>query len=64
MMNWGCNVADALMLPSWIEASPEGNFLYKKHGFYDYERIYDGEFGDSSNMRREPRGLGQPASEP
>ncbi|RMZ01656.1 hypothetical protein D0862_06284 [Hortaea werneckii] len=63
MMIWGCNVADALMLPSWIEASPEGNFLYKRFGFYDYERIYDGEFGDSSNMRREPRGLVQPGGE-
>ncbi|RMZ11072.1 hypothetical protein D0864_01093 [Hortaea werneckii] len=64
MMNWGCNVADALMLPSWIEASPEGNFLYKNHGFYDYERIYDGEFGDSSNMRREPRERGPQTGEP
>jgi len=52
-----------LMLPSWIEASPEGNFLYKRFGFYDYERIYDGEFGDSSNMRRDPRGLVQPGGE-
>ncbi|KAI7150838.1 hypothetical protein KC316_g15515 [Hortaea werneckii] len=63
MMNWGCNVADALMLPSWIEASPEGNFLYKRFGFYDYERIYDGDLGDSSNMRREPRGLVQQGGE-
>ncbi|KAI6800080.1 hypothetical protein KC332_g4448 [Hortaea werneckii] len=63
MMNWGCNVADALLLPSWIEASPEGNFLYKRFGFYDYEHIYNGEFGDSSNMRREPRGLTQQGGE-
>ncbi|KAI0378769.1 acyl-CoA N-acyltransferase [Hypomontagnella monticulosa] len=36
MMQWGCDLADQLFLPGWIEASSEGNFLYKKFGFYDY----------------------------
>ena len=39
MMKWGCDVADLLGLPGWIEASEEGNFLYKTFGFYDYEKI-------------------------
>ena len=39
MMQWGVDVADSLCLPGWIEASPEGNFLYKRFGFYDFEEI-------------------------
>lgn len=39
MMQWGVEVADSLCLPGWIEASPEGNFLYKRFGFYDFEEI-------------------------
>ncbi|EME80807.1 uncharacterized protein MYCFIDRAFT_122166, partial [Pseudocercospora fijiensis CIRAD86] len=33
MLHWGCQVADQLSLAAWVEASPEGNFLYKRFGF-------------------------------
>lgn len=39
MMQWGVDVADSLCLPGWIEASPEGNFLYRRYGFENYEEI-------------------------
>ncbi|KXL50449.1 hypothetical protein M433DRAFT_54626, partial [Acidomyces richmondensis BFW] len=35
MIQWGCDLADQLFLPGYIEASKEGNLLYKKFGFYD-----------------------------
>ncbi|KAI1344140.1 hypothetical protein F5Y15DRAFT_103971 [Xylariaceae sp. FL0016] len=53
MMDWGCEVADRLFLPAWIEASPEGNQLYVKHGFYDVGKAGGGL--DGTNMRRDPR---------
>lgn len=55
MMKWGCDVADALGLPAWIEASAEGNLLYRTFGFYVYEEITVGELAGGVNMRREPR---------
>ena len=57
MLKWGCDVADALFLPGWIEASEEGSYLYKTFGFYDYEKIEPSEDSDlegGTNMRREP----------
>lgn len=39
MMKWGVELMDLLFLPGYIEASEEGNFLYRAFGFYDYERI-------------------------
>ena len=54
MLKWGCDLADALFLPGWIEASAEGNFLYKTFGFYDYEKLDDTDMGEGTNMRREP----------
>ncbi|KIW31870.1 uncharacterized protein PV07_03459 [Cladophialophora immunda] len=39
MMQWGNDVADALMLPCWIEASPEGEPLYKQMGYEGKERV-------------------------
>lgn len=39
MMRWGCDLADMLELPGWIEASPTGTFLYKTFGFYEFEKI-------------------------
>ena len=39
MMQWGNDVADSLMLPCWIEASPEGELLYKQMGYSDMERV-------------------------
>ena len=56
MLQWGCDLADQLFLPGWIEASVEGNFLYKAFGFYDYETI-EGEI-EGTNMRRDARKTG------
>ncbi|KAK4956041.1 hypothetical protein LTR10_006981 [Elasticomyces elasticus] len=39
MLRWGCDVADLLFIPGYIEASIEGNFLYKTYGFVDHEVI-------------------------
>ena len=39
MMQWGNDVADSLMLPCWIEASPEGELLYKQMGYLGRERV-------------------------
>lgn len=39
MMQWGNDVADSLMLPCWIEASPEGEMLYVQMGYLGRERI-------------------------
>jgi len=39
MMQWGNDVADALMLPCWIEASLEGEWLYRKMGYEGRERV-------------------------
>lgn len=55
MMDWGCNVADSMSLPAWIEASIEGNFLYKVHGFEDVETPTG--FTTVTFMRREPGAL-------
>jgi GNAT superfamily N-acetyltransferase len=41
-MKWGTDLADQLMLPSWIEASPKGEGLYRKFG---YEDAGEDEFG-------------------
>lgn len=41
-MKWGTDLADHLMLPSWIEASPVGEELYRKFG---YEETGEDEFG-------------------
>jgi hypothetical protein len=39
MLQWGCDLADQLFLQGWIEASAEGNFLYKAFGFYDFGKM-------------------------
>jgi hypothetical protein len=53
MLQWGCNLADQLGLPAWVEASDEGNLLYKAFGFYDFEKI-EGELG-GWNMKRDAK---------
>jgi hypothetical protein len=53
MLKWGCDLMDLLQLPGWIEASDEGNFLYKAYGFYDFEKI-EGDLG-GTNMKRDPK---------
>ena len=58
MLKWGCDVADLLSLSGWIEASEEGNFLYKAHGFVDHSKI-GGELG-GVNMKRDARSFAIP----
>lgn len=55
MLQWGCDLADHLALPGWIESSVEGNFLYKRFGFYDVAKMKDQ--GDMSGtfMKRDAR---------
>ena len=56
MLQWGSDLADHLFLPSWVEASPAGNFLYRKFGYKDIEVNESGEM-QGSTMRREARVL-------
>ncbi|KAK8116092.1 hypothetical protein PG984_012594 [Apiospora sp. TS-2023a] len=55
MMQWGCDLADQLALPGWIEASAEGNFLYKVHGFYDVGKMKDQGDMTGTFMKRDAR---------
>jgi len=56
MLQWGCDLADHLALPAYIEASTEGNFLYKRFGFYDHDTIHvDGMGEDTVVMLRDAR---------
>lgn len=52
-MQWGCDVADTLSIPAWIEASAEGNARYKGYGFVDVEKPTG--LGEVISMRREPK---------
>lgn len=54
MLQWGCDVADLLGLVGWIEASEEGNLLYKRFGFYEHSKV-EGEMG-GVNMMRDAKG--------
>lgn len=54
MIQWGCDLADQLFLPGYIEASKEGNFLYKTFGFYDFGRISH-DMPDGMTMKRDAR---------
>ncbi|KAK6851278.1 hypothetical protein PG987_000912 [Apiospora arundinis] len=59
MMKWGCDLADQLGLPGWIEASPEGNYLYKVFGFYDVGKMGgEGEMAGTFMKRDAPTSLG------
>ncbi|KXX74390.1 hypothetical protein MMYC01_209939 [Madurella mycetomatis] len=53
MMQWGCDLADQMFLPAWIEASPEGNHLYRRYGFYDFSKAAGNLEG--TNMRRDAK---------
>lgn len=50
-MQWGCDIMDQLFVPGYIEASEEGNFLYKIFGFYDIQKLNMG----GTAMRRDPK---------
>lgn len=55
MMQWGCDLADILSVPAWIEASAEGKALYQVHGFVDVETTPG--LGDVTFMQRKPKGM-------
>jgi GNAT superfamily N-acetyltransferase len=38
LLKWGCDLADHLMLPLWLEASEVAHSLYLKHGLVDIEQ--------------------------
>ena len=54
MLQWGCDLADHLLLPSWVEASPTGNFLYRKYGYKDVDVKKGGDMAGSL-MKREAK---------
>ena len=39
MVRWGCELADQLMLPTWVEASRYGYGLYARYGYQDVEEV-------------------------
>jgi hypothetical protein len=45
MMLWGCQLADQLFLPGWVESSVMAAPLYRKFGFQDYEPVAAGTGG-------------------
>lgn len=55
MLKWGCDLADQLFLPAWVEASPMGNYLYRRFGFRDVEINEEGDVMQGSVMRREAK---------
>lgn len=57
MMQWGVDLMDSLFLPGWIEASPDGNKLYKTFGFYVHETVVING-SPVANMRRDVRRKG------
>lgn len=38
-VNWGCKLADQLMVPAWVEASKAGHKLYESCGFRNVEKV-------------------------
>lgn len=55
MMQWGCDLADVLALPAWIEASSAGNALYQIYGFVDVDTPPG--LGEVTFMQREPKSM-------
>ena len=57
-MKWGTELADRLLVPAWVEASPAGHHLYEENGFRDVEYVnvptkrWVSEF---TIMRRDPK---------
>ncbi|KAK0347867.1 hypothetical protein LTR91_013028 [Friedmanniomyces endolithicus] len=55
MLQWGCDLADQLFIPGYIEATTDGNFLYNTFGFYELESIDSGIGEEGVTMRRDAR---------
>lgn len=56
-VRWGNAVADALMLPIWLEGSEEGQGLYRQHGYVAREpvKLQRGDFTAEYLVMRRPR---------
>lgn len=39
LVGWGTRLADEQQLPCYLEATPAGASLYRKHGFEETDRI-------------------------
>jgi len=57
-VKWGTELADRLLVPCWVEGSPEGHHLYEENGFKDIEYVKQN-FGkwvmEFTMMRRESK---------
>jgi hypothetical protein len=38
-VKWGTDLADRLLVPTWVEGSPDGHHLYESNGFKDVEHV-------------------------
>jgi hypothetical protein len=56
MMKWGCDVADVLELPIWVEASDDGTSLYERFDFHLHPNI-NTEEDSGTNMIRDACGI-------
>jgi len=57
-VKWGTDLADRLLVPCWVEASPFGHHLYKENGFRDVEKVQTRTkkwVSEYTVMRREPK---------
>jgi hypothetical protein len=57
-VKWGCELADRLLVPAWVEASPFGHHLYETNGFKDVEYVKTPSkkwVSEYTMMKREPK---------
>lgn len=57
-VKWGTDLADRLLVPCWVEASPFGHHLYEENGFRDVEQVCTRTkkwVGEYTMMRRAPK---------
>ena len=57
-VKWGCDLADRLVVPAWVEASPFGHHLYEENGFRDVEAVKPPTkkwVSEYTMMKREPK---------
>lgn len=38
-VKWGTELADRLLVPCWVEGSPDGHHLYEENGFKDVQYV-------------------------
>jgi hypothetical protein len=38
-VKWGTELADRLLVPCWVEGSPNGHHLYQENGFNDVQYV-------------------------